>query len=335
MIASGRHVLVILEQGAVPFCSYENPHYHSAAEPQWMGGELLSAFVRHARKAHIAPTFLLGKTRPPPRLEKLIDTLEHAKIVPLPLAEDYPDSVLVLEADEKASFAGLSDSVERNVILRAGKPKGLSALVEALCGKFKRLSLHQTGVEYLTDAELAVYEGELGKIAKMLGTLYRGGDAVEINVLSDRIMLSAMRNCGAGADHLTLAPNGKLYICPAFYYEDAADFVGEFDPKKGLGAKSIPAVELARAPLCSRCDAFHCKRCVFLNRKTTLELNIPSEQQCAAAHTEREASRQLLNDLGKLEPFARLPRIPELTYRDPLEYIDLPPRADPASDPML
>ena len=335
MVASGQHILVILEQGAVPFCSYENPHYHSVAEPRWMSTELLSAFMRHARKQQIAPTFLLGKTRPPAGLEKLIDTVAHAKIVPLPLAEEYPDAVLVLDAEDKASFADLSDSVERNVILRVAKPKGVSAMAEALRGKFKRLSLHQTGLEYFTDADMAVYEDELGKIAKMLGTLYRGGEGVEINVLSDRIMLTAMRNCGAGADHLTLAPNGKLYICPAFYFEDEADFIGEFDPKKGLVAKPIAAVELARAPLCSRCDAFHCKRCVFLNRMTTLELNVPSEQQCALAHTEREASRQLLIDLGKLEPFARMPRIPELTYRDPLECIDMPPRADPASDPML
>ena len=55
----------------------------------------------------------------------------------------------------------------------------------------------------------------------------------------------------------------------------------------------IPDAELLRldhAPLCRRCDAYACRRCVWLNRKLTRELNVPSHRQCVLAHIERNAS---------------------------------------------
>jgi CXXX repeat peptide maturase len=341
--AATKHALVILENGSVPFCYYENPYFHSSAESQWMPVRLLEGIVRRARKEQISVTFLLGKTRPPAKHERLIDSIDHAKIVSLSLEKLYPDGVLVLDADEGSLFEELSNSLDRNVILRLGKQslKRCSALFESLTGKFKRLSIHLVGVEYFTQADFAVYADELSKIAKLLSRLYRDGQAVEVNVLTDRIMLNSMRNCDAGVKHFTVAPNGKCYICPAFYYDDESSFIGAFDGKNGFTVTRVAGADFPSAPLCTRCDAFHCKRCVFLNKKMTLELNVPSEQQCTVAHIEREASRNLLNDLGPVEPFRRLPRIAELTYSDPLELIDSPPRdvqaraVDPTTDPML
>ncbi|MDE2163247.1 MAG: CXXX repeat peptide maturase [Alphaproteobacteria bacterium] len=343
VVTPNEHALVILEDGAVPFCHYENPHFHAAAEPRWMAPGLLAGIIRRARKDKIALTFLLGKTAPPPKLQHLIDTVDHAKIVPWELHGRYPDAVVVLDAKDSISFAELTNNLDRNLILRLGKRslKKCSGLVEALFGKFRRLSIHLVDVEDFTSSDFVSYEKELRKMRAALVPFYRDGYPVEVNVLTDRMMLSAMRNCGAGVDHLTIAPDGKCYLCPAFYYDDERSSVGAFDDKKGLVVRRLAAAQFVRAPLCTRCDAFHCKRCIFLNKKTTLELNVPSEQQCAVAHLEREASRQMLIDLGSTEPFRRMPRITELNYRDPLECIDAPPlgvqlrATDPSTDPML
>jgi len=328
------HAIVLLEDGAVSFCHYENPRCHAAAPPQWMAEALLSALLKRAQREEISLTFLMGKTPPPPRLEKPIQG--HAKIVPAALAARYPEAILVLDGED-GPFPTLKASSERIVILRLARhdlPR-CTALFEALTGKFRRLSLHLTGIEYYGEAELALYAGELEKMARRLALLCRAGSPVEVNVLTDRMMLSQMRNCGAGTEHLTVAPDGRLYLCPGFLADGAAP-VGRFDAEQGFVAGPVPRADLKSAPICSRCDAFHCKRCLYLNERMTLERNIPSEQQCALAHIEREASRQLLNELGTLEPFRRMARIPELTYRDPLECIDLPPRAsDPATDAML
>lgn len=331
------HLLVLIENGAVPFCTYDNPRFGSA--PAWMPLQLLQAITRVAKQKRIALSFLFGATRPPAAIERL--TKPYAKIVPAALAGVYPDAVVVLDGGEPSCFAALPDNPERNVILQLGRSnlRSCAAFFESLIGKFRRLSIHVKGIEDFTPEDFTAYERALRTMGESLGSLYRQGSRIEVNLLSDRMMLTGMRNCDAGEKHLTLAPNGRLYLCPAFYHDSEDSHVGSFDARKGLEVKRIAGAALRCAPLCTRCDAYQCKRCIWLNRKTTLELNVPSEQQCAAAHLERDASRRLLAQLAGVEPFRRMPPIPELNYRDPLELIDLPPHAleanDPANDPML
>ena len=108
-----------------------------------------------------------------------------------------------------------------------------------------------------------------------------------------------MNNCGAGDSNVTLAPNGKFYLCPAFYYEDEKKNVG--DLKSGLHVKNPQLLRLGHAPVCRQCDAYQCRRCIWMNKQLTTDANTPSHQQCVVAHLERNASRYLqmkLNEAG-------------------------------------
>ena len=148
--------------------------------------------------------------------------------------------------------------------------------------------------------------------------MYVNGKSPQLNLLTDRMMLKEMNNCGAGDTNITLAPNGKFYICPAFYYENEEDFVG--DLKNGLNIKNKQLYMLKYAPVCRHCDAYQCKRCVWLNRKTTLEVNTPSHEQCMVAHLERNASRELMNSLCKHGNFPLLQEeIKKIDYLDPFD----------------
>ena len=135
----------------------------------------------------------------------------------------------------------------------------------------------------------------------------------QFNLLTDRMMLTKANHCNAGVENITLAPNGKFYLCPAFYYGNPADSI---DPQ------AIPNGQLLRldhAPQCRHCDAYHCRRCVWLNRKTTLEVNTPSHEQCIVAHTERNASRRLLEAIREKAEFMPEVEIKEINYLDPFE----------------
>lgn len=323
------HALVMVEDGAVAFCHYENPRFHTPGRRRWMPEKLLRGIVGHAESRSMALTFLLGRTRPPARIERLMDRIDHASIVPAGLADTYPDAIVVLDSEDRAAFDRLAPGGSRNVILRLARSDlgDCDDLCEALIGRCARLSLHLRGIEYFTGADLAVYAEQLAKLSERLRRLYIAGQRIEINVLTDRMMLHAMRNCDAGVTHVTIAPDGACYVCPAFLY--GGEPIGRFDGESGIAVRRIAGLELARGPLCTRCDAYHCKRCVHLSGKLTGEYNVPSEQQCAIAHVEREASRLLLKALGQVEPFRRMPRIAELNYRDPLEMIIAPPPAYP------
>jgi len=318
-----QYLLVILEKGAVPFCHYSNPFYYSAAEPEFMPLEVLGKVIEYAREKGLFLNFLLGRHVLPSEHENLIGMIGHVKMIPMALKDRYPDGVLVLEADECLHFSELGTDSERNLILLVTPTDlaKLSEIVASLWGKFKRLNLHLVGAETFSSRQLDVYRSELKKIADSLGQLYRSGREIEINVLSDRLLLTRMNNCDAGITHLTIAPDGNGYICPAFYYDDEADTLGYWSDIVKKAPANHQLLDLGCAPICSRCDAFHCKRCVYLNKKTTLEVNVPSREQCLTAHAEREVSRLLLQSLRAVKPFDRFPAIAGLTYDDPFDLI--------------
>ena len=77
------------------------------------------------------------------------------------------------------------------------------------------------------------------------------------------------------------------------------------------------------APLCRRCDAYQCKRCIWLNYKTTYEVNTPSHEQCVISHIERNISRKLLQEMRDSQlSFLSDIDIQEIDYLDPFDEKD-------------
>ena len=184
-----------------------------------------------------------------------------------------------------------------------------------------RLNIVLTDIETFTEEDFTAYKEVLEKLSKKIEQMYVDGKSPQLNLLTDRMMLSQMNNCGAGDTNITLAPNGKFYVCPAFYCEDESDSIGDLE--HGLDIKNKQLYKLEYAPICRHCDAWQCKRCVWLNRKTTLEVNTPSHEQCVVAHLERNASRELMNNIRKHGSF--LPEqeeIKEIDYLDPFDKRD-------------
>ena len=125
--------------------------------------------------------------------------------------------------------------------------------------------------------------------------MYQAGQSVQLNLLTDRLILKEMNNCNAGVNNVTLAPNGRFYLCPAFYYEDDSQSVG--DLTTGLDIRNQQLLQFDHAPICRVCDAYHCRRCVWMNGRLTGDMNTPSHQQCVVAHIERNASCYLQRKL--------------------------------------
>ena len=194
-----------------------------------------------------------------------------------------------------------------------------------------RINLCITDVEQFTDEQIEVYKMLLEEWNAVLLDLYKQGQSPQFNLLTDRMMLDKMHNCEAGVSNITLAPNGKFYLCPAFYYDEQMKVDNQLnhhqptsdnsvgDLEKGLDIPNLQLLKLDHAPLCRNCDAYQCRRCLWLNRKLTWDNNTPSRQQCVMAHIERNASRNLLNDIRKVGEFMPNIDIKEINYLDPFE----------------
>jgi CXXX repeat peptide maturase len=148
------------------------------------------------------------------------------------------------------------------------------------------------GLDTATDDQLEMYRAAVQSLGEYVYRRYVANQSIELNVVSDRLMLRQMRNCNAGIDHLTVSPSGQFYLCPGFFHSQGLEYVGG-TLATGPELRNNRLLELGNAPICRTCDAWHCKRCVWLNQRATLEVNTPSRQQCVAAHLERAVSHEL------------------------------------------
>lgn len=303
-----QYLIILLDDTSTSFCHYEN----SKTERCLIPIETLKQGIRFGMMENLMIQFVYPDYELPQKYQELIESIDHSKIKP------YKEGADVWVTDKVEDI-----SSDIPVVLRINKERLLAHVQEIseAIGKVSRLNIVLTDVETFTEDDFAHYKSLLEKLSRSLEQLYIEGKTPQLNLLTDRMMLKQMNNCGAGDTTITLAPNGKFYICSAFYYEDEADNVGVLE--HGLDIKNKQLYRLDHAPICRHCDAWQCKRCVWLNRKTTLEVNTPSHEQCVLAHLERNASRDLLNNIRKHGTF--LPEqeeIKEIDYLDPFDNRD-------------
>lgn len=306
-----QYLIILLDDTAVSFCHYGNNRKERRLVPL----ETLKAGILYGMKENLNIQFVYPDYDLPEEYAAVIESIDHSKIKPASKADGA--DVTVIDGLIEAKTVTVSDG--ETYVLRLTKQEmfaGHDAIVNLL-ENATRLNVVLTDVETFTDDDFAKYKDVLACLAKDVERMYAGGKSPQLNILTDRMMLDKMNNCGAGETNITLAPDGKFYVCPAFYLYDDGYAVGSIDG--GLDIKNAQLYRLDHAPLCRKCDAYQCRRCVWLNRKTTLEVNTPSHEQCVVAHLERNASRSLLAAIRQHGTFMPGTEIKKIEYLDPFE----------------
>lgn len=307
-----QYLILLLDDASVSYCHYDNSRQ---GVRNLMPVETLKAGILYGMKENLNIQFVYPNYDLPDEYIQVIDTIDHTDIKPMCGVEDAD----VLVMDGCMAFAESVLSGSGTYVLRTDR-KDLFTNYRVVCDSLKnvqRLNVVLADVDRFTEYDFAEYQRVLEYMAECVCECYINGNQVQVNILTDRMMLEKMNNCGAGDISVTLAPNGKFYLCPAFYYENEEDSVG--DVRHGLNIKNNQLYRLDHAPLCRICDAYQCKRCVWMNRKTTFEVNTPGHEQCVVAHLERNASRKLLENIRKHGSFMSEREIKEITYLDPFE----------------
>ena len=307
-----QYLIILLDDTSTSFCHYKVPTNFPKDGKTLIALDVLRQGIRFGMMENLMIQFVYPDYELPQEYKDVVESIDHSKIKPV-----------VEDADVLVVNEPICEAVSIPVVWRMAKERLFKAEddIAAMLEKTPRLNIVITDVETFTDEDFARYKSLLEKLAKRVEQLYVDGKTPQLNLLTDRMMLAQMNSCGAGDTTITLAPNGKFYICPAFYYEDEADCIGDLE--HGLDIKNKQLYKLDHAPICRHCDAWQCKRCIWLNRKTTLEVNTPSHEQCVVAHLERNASRELLQNIRKQGTF--LPEreeIKEIDYLDPFDNRD-------------
>jgi len=275
----------------------------------------LKQAVIWALKNNLSIQYLLPSYSLPKEYETVISSYEHNIIAPLEIGGD--STICIVDSTDDRN-----DLTSKTLVARMTIDE-LSIHIETLktwITQANRLNIIIEDVKSFNSDKEKNYETTLMRLADTILDEFISGKNPSVNILTDRLHLDMMNNCNAGIDFVSIAPDGKFYLCPAFYGDN--DAIGSLE--NGLQIKNPQLLQIDHSPICRTCDAYHCKRCVWLNKHTTLEINTPSHEQCVMSHIERNVSayissrlyaagiitkEQLINKTNCLDPFYKLPRI--------------------------
>ena len=323
-----QYLVILLDDTSVAYCHADNP----LKERNLMPLETLRRGILFGMKQNLMIQYVFPDYALPEEYASVLESIDNVKIYPIGCKP-----VIGIDSEYKINVevtGAIPEKIEtKNLLLRLTFSEMLKQKDEIakLFDSGARINLCIIDVDKFADVQIEVYKQLLKDWNTALLNLYKHGKSPQFNLLTDRMMLEKMHNCEAGVSNITLAPNGKLYLCPAFYYDERMQIFNQLnhnqpssdnsvgDLEKGLDIPNPQLLKLDHAPLCRNCDAYQCRRCVWLNRKLTWDLNTPSRQQCVMAHLERNASRYLLNDIRKIGEFMPNIDIKEINYLDPFE----------------
>lgn len=299
------YLVVLLDDSSVSYCHYEN----GCKERHLIDLDILKHGIIWAMKENLNIQFVYPDYQLPEEYRNTIEMVDHTKIGPIACGENL--DVIVLDDLQvqsqtdgcylwRCTLQELIDNKERLVSILS-------------CAT--RLNVVLTDIIKWKQSEFDSYKDILDDLVDQTVELYQHGKRAQLNLLTDRLLLSSMNNCNAGDTTVVLAPDGKFYVCPAHYPNESVGSLHE-----GLHIPNRQLYNLDHAPICRHCDAFQCKRCIWLNQQTTTDCNIPSHEQCVVAHLERNASRTMQQRLKEKDIVVENSQvIPEIDCLDPFE----------------
>lgn len=323
------YLIILLDETATSYCHYSVPQ----RSRKLISYDNLKSGILFAMKENLSVQFVYPDYELPREYEELIETVEHVKIKPSSSQKVSESDIVVFESIERCASFPLE--VNKPYVLRLTKDS-LFHKEKDICevlSKVARLNIVITDIDSFSEKEFIEYKSFLSRLGKNLEKLYLDEKLPQVNLLTDRLHLDKMNNCDAGDASIALAPDGRFYICPAFYYEKAETvYMGLGGPadspfsvgdlRNGICIKNKQLYQLDHAPICRICDAFQCKRCIWFNWKTTCDVNTPSHEQCVVSHLERNASRILLSNVRRYGDFLPGKKIKKIDYLDPFELIN-------------
>ena len=307
-----QYLVILLDDTSMAYCHAENP----LKERNLIPLDTLKKAILFGMKENLMIQYVYPDYELPEEYNDVIESIDHVKIGrDVAVYNEVPKSIAAGNAVLRLSIADF-----------IAKQYDLAALLPQVT----RLNICLTDIESFQDTQIEDYKKALATLNAILLNLYKAGKQPQLNILTDRLQLTEMHNCGAGDSNITLAPNGKFYLCPAFYYDEKMGISNRLNHHKPTSARSVGDLEIGvqipnpqllkldYAPLCRICDAYHCNRCIWLNQKLTWDNNTPSHQQCVLAHLERNTTHKLQQQL-KEAGLATDEEIKQIDYLDPFD----------------
>ena len=298
-----KELIFILDDDYSSYCSYNNTK--SVGEKYMRTDEILRG-LEFAEKEFMHPIFIHSKNIREEHLKDYRD-IEITHYIPIEafrkempfydyqIIVDYSTLNLVDMIPNQDSIIFNIEEKQMNQFARA---------IQILLEKSDRINVNFLDLTEKFDYE--IYERQLEKCNERLKEIYlQTGKLKEINVITDILFIKKHEGCPAGNTSIALAPDGRFYICPAFYSQKMQS-IGNIE--NGVEIKNQELYTPQYMPLCNMCDAYQCENCKYLNYMNTNEINVSPSFQCKKAIVEKKAAESLCLVLKDSISFLNIPK---------------------------
>lgn len=305
-ISDKKFLQFLLSDDMTPICSY---NYIKNKGLNTMSKEIFEKGVKFAKKNNYE-IILIGDI-------DFIDNNYYMNMVSSTSKSKYIDNKSIVIYDNSAD--GCCNNIDTCILLiNKDNIKNIYEYTKLISMKHNRINLFFQDLNEWTSIQFDNYEDELDKLIDLTKESYANNNILEINILSDRINFSEHCNCDAGLSTITLAPDGNIYPCPAFYYDRIDTPLSNIDDALNGNYRNNNFSD-KEGDLCITCDAYQCKACKYLNKKYTGEYNVSPKNQCLISHIERKKAKKLQSILINDKFIDSSNLITDINYSDPLE----------------
>ena len=183
-----QYLVILLDDTSVSYCHCDNPH----TKRSLISLDDLKAGILYAMKENLMIQFVYPDYELPKEYLEVIDTIDHHDIKPVGMGKA---DVVVLHTPPArwATSPNLGEELADAVcVLRVKKCElfGCGDFLATLLTKVQRLNVVITDVDTFTDEDLKEYNTLLDKWAEVLKAEYLTGRTPQLNLLTDRMMLT-------------------------------------------------------------------------------------------------------------------------------------------------
>ena len=216
-----QYLVILLDDTSVAYCHAENP----LKERNLIPLDTLKKAILFGMKENLMIQYVYPDYELPEGYNEVIESIDHVKI-----GRDvavYNEVPKVITAENAVLRLSIADFIAKQYD------------IAALLPQVTRLNICFTDIESFQDAQIEDYKKALATLNAVLLNLYKSGNKPQLNILTDRLQLSEMHDCGAGDSNITIAPNGKFYLCPAFYYDEKIGISNRLNHHKLSSERSV------------------------------------------------------------------------------------------------
>lgn len=267
-----KFMLIILEDSIEPHCSYQN----NSKNGRLMSQVMLEDALKFSENNGFQPVLLGDISRYD------LDNGDYINIVSKSNNNEDTGKIIIYSNSNENLAISSNYIVSINISNLSQLYTLVNNIVKLVIGA--RINIVIQDIELWSDTDFINYEKQLDLIYNMLSEQSPLEELPDINILTDKFEGLDDNQCTAGVDTFTLAPNGKVYTCPGFYFDNESSEIGTIN--------NFKTMSIINSYRCNSCKN-KCLGCKFKNKKTTNEYSIPSDKQCRISEIQNRCSNKL------------------------------------------